>query len=43
MTNLVVKVSTLAFLLDCLKFIWKVEQDKKKKKPSTTRNRRRHN
>ena len=43
MTALVVEVSALAFLLDCLKFIWKVEQDKKKKKPSTTRNRRRHN
>ena len=44
MLELAVTISALAFVLKCLKFIWKVEQDKQdenKKKPPTTTNRRR--
>lgn len=46
MLELAVTISALAFVLKCLKFIWKVEQDrqeKDKKKPPTTTNRRRLN
>ena len=43
MLELAVTISALAFVLKCLKFIWKVEQDrqeKDKKKPPTTEPRR---
>lgn len=46
MLELAVMISGLSFILSCLKFIWKVEQDrqgKDKKKPPTTTNRRRLN
>lgn len=43
MLELAVMISGLSFILSCLKFIWKVEQDrqgKDKKKPPTTGTRR---
>ena len=43
MLELAVTISGLAFVLKCLKFIWKIEQDKQdkdKKKPPTTGTRR---
>ena len=44
MLELAVTISALAFVLKCLKFIWKVEQDKQnKKKPPTIGPRRRLN
>lgn len=44
MLELAVTISAFAFVLKCLKFIWKVEQDKQdknKKKPPTIGPRRR--
>ena len=46
MLELAVTISALAFVLKCLKFIWKVEQDKQdknKKKPPNIGPRRRLN
>lgn len=46
MLELAVTISAFAFVLKCLKFIWKVEQDKQdksKKKPPTIGPRRRLN
>ena len=45
MTALVVEVSALVLLLNCMKFLWKVEVERykmRRRKPSTTPNRRRH-
>ena len=43
--HLACELAALAFLSQCIRFLWKVEVERykmRKKKPSTTTNRRRH-